>query len=158
MHDELREALKLPDIPLRSKSAALRMKVPQIEEFLARGVPREVIVEEFKKQGHDVTVHGLSNFLSYERRTRKNAKLAQTPPPQAAPLVGAAIRATTGAPVQAPAVSAATHPPPPAAPAASQTTDGGLADVLDPKKRDAFADKYVNQKPRLFAAKPQGEN
>lgn len=133
----------------RNVASRVREHLPWLQSEIADGA----IVDELLKaleEDHGIRV-SKRNLEQILYRARKKARIGEAP-----------VAATPTAPtVTAPrpvAVGPAAKTPAPAAPAASQTTDGGLADVLDPKKRDAFADKYVNQKPRLFAAKPQGEN
>lgn len=137
-------ALAPPDMEGGTAAAKLRKHVPEIESLLQRGVRRAVILDLLEKRGVVVNENYLSVFLTRERRARERAERVK-------------------APVQLPAVQPLAVTPPaldrsPAASAAIQTSDEQFAAALDPRKRAAFADKYVNTKPPLFAAKPKGEN
>lgn len=126
-------------------AAKLRKFVPQIEALLQRGFRRDVIIGLLEQQGVVVNENYLSVFLTRERRARKRSEAGGAPPPLA------------------PAVATRLAPPlvvgpAPAASAAIKTSDEQFAAALDPKKREAFADKYVNTRPPLFAAKAKGEN
>lgn len=149
MSDSEGPALALRDVARRNAASRVRRYVDEIQIEVDDGASvDEMVVWLAEQKGITVSKRNLEQILYRARKkARRQGNGAEVARPPARPSATPTVPQSSGA-----------LPRPPAALAARQADDVGLADVLDPKKRDAFADKYVNQKPRLFAAKTQGEN
>lgn len=128
-------ALQLGDLPVRTVSARVRPFIPDIQRQLDRGVAMATIVAALNERGIAVTAGNLAKVLYRARKSQPGTRVSDG---------------------QSPSVIAS--PPHP-------TRQSSLQDIppgVDPAKwarmslreqGEVFADKYVNMKPRLFAAK-----
>lgn len=138
--DQMIEELR--KLTVRTKSGRLRALMPVIEERLAAGVSQQDIVNVLREAGIDLT---LGTFKSYLHRHR--AKLRDHPSSRAL-ANPAPSRLATGLSTDAdtPVIEIDVEE----ASSDALSDQSTLADILDARKRDAFADKYMNQRRPLF--------
>jgi hypothetical protein len=132
----------LRSLTVRTKAGQMRTLMPVIEERLAAGVTQQDIVDVLREAGIDLT---LGTFKSYLHRHR--AKLRDRPSSQS-PANSAPFQIATGSTIDADtSLVGADVEAESSDPLSDQST---LADILDARKSDAFADKYMNQRRPLF--------
>lgn len=138
--DQMMEGLR--KLPVRTKSGRLRALMPVIEERLAAGVSQQDVVDVLREAGIEMT---LGTFKSYLHRHR--AKLRDRPSSQF-PANSAPSQLATSLSTDADTSFAGADVEPESSdPLAEQLT---LADIMDARKSDAFADQYMNHRRPLF--------
>jgi len=125
-------------------AARVRPLLPDIDQQIRAGVRRETIVEYLRARGLEVTLENLKKILSRYRRQLRDQVVEHPSDP----------------PPTADGVSKAPATPPPdrleqpvsQTPAAPTST---FEDMMDPKKRDAFADQFMTPKPLRLGQKKE---
>ncbi len=151
MTDPLLDTLKT--VPRVTKAARLRALMPEIERQVSGGARWEDIIAHLNAGGLEVTRETFKSYLYRYRRNQRSAS-AQPANPQTA-------NAETIAPERITDRNTGTDPEPimdgnpdgetPKPESDSEAeTERRFEDAFDPKKRDAYADQFMNQRPILI--------
>jgi hypothetical protein len=142
--EEDREAVEISVTPGRL-SARLRPLMPEIDRLVRGGVTHDEVVEGLREKGIEVSRETFrKNLYRYRRKAVALATAPETLQPKADQVVDDVV-------TRVPA------PPPPAQPAIQPRPSGPLSleELMDPKKRDAFADQYLTSPRRRLGEKKE---
>lgn len=151
---------QLASLPPQSKAAKVRAYMPEIERRLADGVSRQAIIEWLAEGGIEMS---LPTFKSYLQRYRSSkARSASKPTGSSStphiPASGGEISPVRD--LNTDRNTGPDHEPipdgnsdgeiPAPEPETVTAPDSSLNDILDPRKRDANTDQYMQRKPVLI--------
>jgi hypothetical protein len=136
----------------QTKAGKIRALMPEIERRMADGVTRVGIIEWLAEREIEVTRATLKSYLQrYRQGTRSQSQLAPTLP-QTIPALENTDRntGTDPEPITDGNPDGETRMPEPDSEAQPERS---FEDSIDPKKRGAYADQFMNRQPKLIGRK-----